>query len=195
MSSQVAVNNFQVSLSGLVTSSVAGLGVPQLSLQLASLVSLALTNGTGAAGKVNQLYQVQTTLAASASIDYDLYAFGGALDAIGNAYTMATLKLLIFQNLGVLGATVEADYIKLGGKGTTAGWTSFFGTNTDTGKIFAGPATAVNPTPTPGTLILVDSGATGYVVGASTTNHILTLTAGANTGACTYNLIAVGATS
>jgi len=170
-----------------------GLGTIQLPLTLNALIASTLASGAGAAGKVNQLYQTQGTLAASASVDIDLYAFGGALDAAGNAYTMATVKLLIIQVIGATTVT-EADYIKVGGKGTTAGWTSAFGTNTDTLKIFSGPATASGIS-APGTFILWDIGATGYVVGSSTTNHILTLTAGANTGTVTYNVIVVGATS
>lgn len=174
---------------------VSGLSTIQLPLSLLSLIQESMSNGSAAAHKVNQLYQTQATLAASASLDVDLYAYGGALDAAGNAFTMATVKLLIFQNLGVSGAAVEADYIKVGGKGTTAGWTSYFGTNTDTAKIFSGAAGATIPNPAPGTLLIYDPGATGYVVGNSTTNHILTLTAGVNTGACTYNLIVIGATA
>ncbi|MDB6022931.1 MAG: hypothetical protein JWQ04_2788 [Pedosphaera sp.] len=193
MSTIVNIQSLSLALNGLV-SAAGPFGPIQFPLSLQSLITDALTNGTGAR-KVNQAYLVQATLAASASIDYDLYAFGGALDAGQNPYTNATVKLLIFQNLGVPGAVVEADYIKLGGKGTTAGWTSYFGTNTDTVKILSGPATAVNPNPSPGTHLIYDAGSTGYVVGASTTNHILTLTAGANTGACLYNLLVIGATA
>lgn len=193
MPTNVSVQNITLAFNGIV-SGASGLGVIQLPLQLQSLIAASLANGTGA-NKANQLYQVAGTLAASASLDVDLYAFGGALDAIGNAFTMLTAKLLIFQNLGVAGAVVEADYIKLGGKGTTAGWTSYLGTNTDTVKVFSGPATTANPNLNPGTVVIWDGGATGYPVGASTTNHILTLTAGANTGVVGFNLLVVGATA
>lgn len=184
MSTNVNVQNFNIGINGLVSAALGTLGALQFPLALTQLVSAALTNGSAAANKVNQIYISQTTLAASASLDVNLYSYSAGLDPVGNALTMATVKLLIFQNLGVSGAVVEADYIKLGGKGTTAGWTSFFGTNSDTGKILSG-----------GTLVLWEPGATGYVVGTSTTNNILTLTAGANSGACGYNLIVVGATA
>lgn len=189
------VLNASINVNGSQAIGLTGSSAASSSIAIPSMVNLSLIAGVAGDGKVNQAIQLTGTLAASASVDIDLYALGGALDAGGTAYTMAIVKALVFQNFGVRGATVEADYIKIGGKGTTAGWTSAFGTNTDTLKIFSGPATTVNPTPTPGTVILIDSGATGYAVGNSTTNHILTLTAGANSGTVTYSLILVGATS
>lgn len=192
--STTATANIVVSLQANAQA-VKGLATQAQPITLPQLVQLGLISGNAAALKIDQLYQTTGTLAASATADIDLYAFGGALDGGGNALTMATIKLLIFINYGVPGATVEADYIKLGGKGTTAGWTSYFGTNTDTVKIFSGPATSTNPNPNPGFHIIGDGGATGYAVGASTTNHILTLTAGANTGAVSYGLIVAGATA
>lgn len=194
MAATTVTANFLTSLVALA-SAVKGLGTQQEAFTLPQLINLGLISGNTGALKVDQLYQAQGTLAASASVDIDLYAFGGALDAGGNAYTNTIVKLLIFRNFGVAGATVEADYIKLGGKGTTAGWTSWLGTNTDTVKVLSGPATATNPTLTPGFLMIGDGGATGYAVGASTTNHILTLTAGANTGTVAYDIIVVGATA
>ena len=177
----VVIPQLNIGVIGTV-SGVSGLGTIQLPLQLQSLVATSLTSGTGA-NKVNQLFQTQTTLAASTAIDYDLYAYGAVKDAVGNAYTMATVKLLIIQNIGAT-IPLEADTLTIGGKGTTAGWTSAFGTNTDTIKLNTG-----------GTFVLFDPGSVGYVVGASTTNHILTLTASASASPLTYNLIVVGATA
>lgn len=181
MSTQVQATT-QLSLNASA-SSVSGLGTQQLPLNLPSLVFAALTNGSAAANKVNQMYQTTGTLALSTAADIDLYAFGGAKDGGGNAITMATIKFLFFQLVGAT-VPVEADYIILGNKAATSGWTSFFQTNTDSGKIYTG-----------GAFMLFDPGATGYVVGSSTTNHLLTLTAGANSGTVTYNLIVIGATA
>lgn len=180
-----------------VANALAAIGVATQgqSISLPSLINEQLTSGAGAAGKVNQFYQTQATLAASSTVDIDMYAFGGALDAGGNAFTMATVKVLVVQNLGVAGAVIEADDLFIGGKGTTAAWISPFNANTDKLKIMSGRATTAAINPNPGTQLLVCSGATGYVVGASTTNHILTLTTGANTGAITYNIFVLGATS
>lgn len=183
MATTVNIQNLTLGLNGLVSGG-SGLAPIQQPITLNQLIAASLANGSGAANKANQLYVTQATLAASDTLDVNLYSFGGAVDAGGNAYTMTVLKLLIFQNLGVSGAVVEADYIKLGGKGSTAAWTSYLGTNTDTVKVTSG-----------GTHLIFNPGAAGYAVGSSTTNNILTLTAGANTGACKYNLIVVGATA
>lgn len=176
-------------------SAVIGLAPQGQTLNLPSLVNLLFSSGNAAALKIDQFYQVTGTITANnAGVDIDLYALAGALDAGGNAFTMATVKYLAFLNYGVPGATLEADYIMLGGKGSTAGWTSPFNANTDKLKVYSGPATATNPTPTPGFVILSTAGATGMVVGASTTNHILTLsTPAGNSGTCSYSLILAGA--
>lgn len=184
----VALSRVNLALVGLVSGTV-GLLTPSQAIAMMNLVNATPGSGTGA-GNLNQFYQTQTTLAASATIDYDLYAWGGALDISGTALTMAKIKLLVIQNLGVVAAPVEADSLIIGGKGATSGWTSYFGTNTDTGKILSPASVAA----TPGTFFLCNLGV-GYTVGNSTTNHLLTLTAGSNTGAVTYNIIAFGATS
>jgi hypothetical protein len=184
----VSIQKISLGIIGLVSATV-GLLTQQQAIQLFNILNPTLGSGTGA-GNVNQFFQTQATLAASTSIDYDLYAWGGALDGGGNALTMAKAKLIIVQNLGVVANPVEADVLSIGGKGTTAGWTAGFGTNTDTAKILSPAAVGGQP----GTFLLVNFGA-GYTVGASTTNHILTLTSGANTGVITYNIFALGSTA
>lgn len=149
----------------------------QFALDLPSLLALTFTNGTGA-NKCNQLWADTRTLANGASEDIDVYNPATA-DAVGNAFTIATVKGLIIIN----NSTTESDTVTIGGKGTTAGWTSFLSANTYTAKITGGA-----------TLILMQPGSTGYVAGASTTNHILTVAATAATS-LTYTIIIIGATA
>lgn len=180
LTTTLSITQLQLQVNGQVTTT-GGPANPQLPINLPQLINQQFANGGAAANLANQFYSVTGTLSASGAADIDLYAFGGATDIGGNVYTNAKIKFLFFQLIGVVGTVFEADYVILGNKGTTAGWTSFFGTNTDSGKIYSG-----------GAFMLLDPGATAYAVGSSTTNHLLTLTAGANTGIVTYNLIVIG---
>lgn len=142
-----------------------------------ALANTFATSGTGA-NKVNQLWFSTRTLASSATEDINVYT-PSANDALGNAMTIATVKVLYIQNT----SATETDYLSVGGKGTTAGWTSFLADNTDIIKILGGA-----------TVCAIAPGSTGWVVGASTTNHLLTVT---NSGAAsvTYNIAIIGATA
>lgn len=185
LTTNTSITQLLIALNGQVTTT-GGLANPTLPISFPGLINLVLTNGTNAANKVGPFYSTVGTLAASSTVDIDLYALGGATDIGGNAFTMAKLKFLFFQLIGAT-VPVEADYVILGNKGTTAGWAgsgSFFQVNTDSGKIFTG-----------GFVALGDPGATAYAVGNSTTNHILTLTSGANSGPVTYNFITAGTNS
>lgn len=179
-----AVNsNLGVQLTGSIVGTALGsLVTPSQSISFPSLLALALTNGTGV-NKVNQIYVAQPTLASGANSTLDLYAYGGATDLVGNAITMATVKLICIQPLLGVGSAAETDILTIGNEGSSAGWTSMFGANTDSIKIPAG-----------GSFIYVSPGSTGAVVGASTTNHTLKFAAsGANP--ITYNVIVIGATA
>lgn len=83
---------------------------------------------------------------------------------------------------------VEGDYLTVGNRATAAGWTSFLGANTHTMLLKSGTTNC------PGTIILCEGGATGWVVGTSTTNNILRLT---NSGSnpVTFQIVVVGATA
>lgn len=180
MASTVKLNSISLAINAAL---IQASGLTSQGLTLAqALVSAQMGNGSGA-GLVAQLYQAVFTLATNSNATLDLYAFGGALDAGGNAYTMAQVKILIIQNLGVSGAVVESDILTIGALGTTAGWTSLLTPNT-AGAII----------PSGGTLLFANPTAnTGLVVGNSTTNHNLKFTSGAsNTGTITYNVIAIG---
>lgn len=173
--------NINLSVSGQVLGS-GSLVNPGANINFATLINAALTSGTGA-GKVNQAFYETITLASGATTTLDLYAWGGAKDAAGNAITMATIKLLIIQVVG--GAIpLETEHIVVGAGGSSAAWTSYFVANTDSATI-----------PTGGMFFVYNPGATGYVVGASTTNHTLLLTAGTTAGPLTINIYAVGATA
>jgi hypothetical protein len=158
-------------------SASAGLSA-QFPLTLPSILANSFaTSGTGA-NKCNQLWFSTRTLASSASEDINVYT-PSTTDAVGNALTIATVKVLLIQNTSL----VETDYLSVGGKGTTAGWTSFLADNTDIIKILGGS-----------TICAIAPGAVGWVVGASTTNHLLTIL---NSGAAsvTYNIAIIGATA
>lgn len=180
MPSNVVLNSISIAINAALTQAT---GLTAQGLTLAQqLVAGQMKNGTGA-GLVAQLFQGQFTLATNSNTTLDMYAFGGALDAGGNAYTMAQIKVLIIQNLGVNGAIVESDILTIGALGTTAGWTSLLTPNT-AGLIIPSGGTIAFANPTANT---------GLVVGSSTTNHNLKFTSGAsNTGTITYNVIAIG---
>ncbi len=106
----------------------------------------------------------------------------------GPAGSGATFNLTLGTRTTSDAVFTEADYLTVGGVGTTAGWTSILSPNTATRLQKSGT------TNLPGVWLETDGGATGYVVGASTTNNILKLV---NSGSSpvTYQLVVVGATS
>lgn len=159
-----------------VVSATTGLS-SQFNLALPSSLTQNFSNGTGAA-KTNQLWFSTRTIAGSATEDINVYT-PSATDALGNALTIATVKVLFIQST----TTVETDYLSIGGKGTTAGWTSFLADNTDIIKLLGGA-----------TLCAIAPGIAGWVVGASTTNHLLTIT-NSGSGSVTYNIAIIGATA
>lgn len=172
--------NFGLSLVNFLIQDLKGLSTIATPINFPQLVSIPFTTGTNAANLTDQFYQASGTLASTATVDIDLYAFGAVTDGAGNAITLAKLKGLIFILDGAA-TPVEADYVILGNKAATSGWTSFFVANTDSGKIYTG-----------GGIALWSPGAAAYAVGASTTNHLLKLTAGTNSGTVTYRIFAWG---
>lgn len=161
-----------------------GIGTSQFPLQLPNLVGLNFVNGTAGINKVNQLFAVQGTLAAAASTTLDLYTMGGISDPVGNPYTMAIIKVLIIQNLGLAGAPAPtaADTLIIGANGSTP-WVPFLN-STGTATINGG-----------GTLILIDPSATGYPVPSGSGANVLKLVSGASADTITYNIIGLGATA
>src|ERR1041385_6902279 len=76
---------------------------PQCVTFLPLLLNLALANGTGA-GKADQIFRTQRTLASAANDSVSMYNFainGGSAgaDPLGNALALANVKIVILQNL------------------------------------------------------------------------------------------------
>ncbi len=173
---ETVTSSLQVQLAAALTSTT-GLGSASASFPLAALLA-NLTSGTGA-NKCNQIYYGQRTLASTANETLDIYNPATA-DALGNAFTIATVKMIVIQNT----AAVEADSLTIGGTGSTAGWTSWLTPNTATAVIPGG-----------GCFIAIAPGATGYVVGASTTNHQLKVLNNSASNSVVYNIWIIGATA
>lgn len=171
--------NLNLQLTAAISAVVDALNTRTQNPSFPSLLAQAFANGSAAANKVNQYYMAARTLSGSGSEDLDLYALGAVTDAGGNAYTMATIKAIIIQNTN----TTEANTITIGNKAATSGWTSMFVANTDSIVIPGGA-----------TIIYISPGATGAVVGASTTNHLLHVVNNA-AGSVTYNIWIIGATA
>lgn len=188
--------NFGLTAPQLIGSSSFPLSIPTF-VQGALTYPSTPTNGQGI-GKADQLFATQMTLVNGTPQDIDLYALGGGNDAVGNAFTMANVKLLAIQNLGVDGSAAETDTLSIGGDGTSAAWTSFLGTNASS-IIVPGPAVAMpspgnfNPTGTP-TVAFWAPGDVGWAVGASTTNHKLQFTSNASGHTIRVNIYIVGST-
>jgi hypothetical protein len=179
MSTTVSPCNLNVSLvlnesapQGSATNTI----LPALNLpfNLNSLVNTVFAAGTGT-GKVNQFWTDVRTLNATTE-DINIYAPGTGTDAMGNTLTIACVKFLFIANLD----TVEAHTLTVGGKGTTAGWTSWLTANTYTLTIPGG------------SFVCVGDPLVGFTVGASTTNHLLTMTTSNNSN---YMIAIVGSTS
>ncbi len=150
--------------------------IAQLPATIQNLIQFTLASGTGA-GKGNQMY-LDTRDLNSTTEDINVYAPGVAgLDVFGVAFTIATVKLCIVLN----NSATESQTLVLGNKAATSGWTTFLSPNTATMVVPGG-----------GFVAFGDSGATGMIVGNSTTNHLLTVT---NSAHFTYTIIIIGATA
>lgn len=172
--------NVSLSITGTIGGGT-GLIPPSASIALSSLIAQLFTNGTASAGKINQAMAITGTVAASGNTTVDLNAFGGALDAVGNAVNITKLKLLAVQLVGVVGTPVEADYITIGDASSDA-FADWLG-STGTAKIYTG-----------GMNIAYQPGVNGYALVATTACN-LKIVAGANSGTVTFNIVALGATA
>lgn len=189
MSTLVNAASISANLNCLISASLIS-GAEQFNFSIQSLFPV-LSNGTGAAGKVNQIYAAQRTLTAGSNERIHLYDFAGALDGVGNAFALATIKALVIQNLDVL---LETNSLTIGNDNTSAAWTSFLGNQTNTIVLPGGvPANAPAPAYPGGSLVVVAPGATGYAV-VNTTNHLLKIL---NNGSSSvsYNIVVIGSTS
>ena len=185
------VNTAQIQLA--INAQVTGTQGPATlngAVQNSQLLNLSLTSGNAAAGKISQIFAQTYAIANGTPLDLDLYALGGGNDLVGNAFTLAIAKVLIIQNLGVTGSPLETQVLTIGGDSTTAAWTSFLSVNSAYITL-PGPASA-SLTPT---FMICVPGATAYTVGASTTNHKLTLTSTLSSATINVNVILLGSTS
>ena len=189
MSSQVT-GNINCSINFNLLNALA-LGTASFPLSLPAFLQASLVNGVGI-GKANQLYASQISVAQGTPVTLDLYALGGGNDPVGNAYTMANIKMMAFQNLGVSGTPAETDTLTIGGTSSTAALTSLLATNSS-GIILPGPAATPGPSNTP-TFMLFNPGDIGWLVGSSTTNHELVFTSNASGHTIVVNIYIIGST-
>jgi hypothetical protein len=173
--SRVLSGSILCQFTALLQGTDVGVGLPAFTPSLQQFLNVAFQNGF-AANQANVLYVDKRTLTTGASEDINMYDFGGALDQVGLARTVARVKLLIIKNLSL----TNADELRVGGKATSAAWVSPFDANTSYLKVKGN-----------GHLILCCFDATGYVV-TNTTNHLLKI---ANPGGNTvsYQIVVVAA--
>lgn len=106
-----------------VLASAGNLATGQVTMALNSLLASVFGSGNGS-GQINQLFYEQNFLAPSSSRAYDLHAFGGASDGLGNAYSLSAVKLLVIQLIGnalYYYATVATVHSGGGGSGYQVG--------------------------------------------------------------------------
>jgi hypothetical protein len=170
-------------------SGVTAFGNAQFQVNDTSLGAILLSSGTGV-DKADQLYVDRATLAASGTKTYSMAAFGGAVDALGNAFALVKLKLMLMRMRGSLncnklvfssvqaagtGYAINDLLVSAGGTGTAAKWTV---------ATVGGGGTVLTVTP---------AAYQGFTGGSFTVNPTLAAnavtTSGAGTG-CTLNLTA-----
>jgi hypothetical protein len=153
---------------------------------------LTVAGGTGTAATLKVL-TVSSGVITSVQVltpgSYTVNPSTSANAVTGGTGTTATMDLTMATVTTQQSAVyVEGDFLTIGALGTTAQWTSFLTPNT--ASILLKSGTNANP----GYLQHSEGGATGVVVGASSTNNTLLIT---NSGSnpVTYQIIAVGATA
>lgn len=136
---------------------------------------IALATGT-AAGQADRLYVATRTIGASSNEDLDLA--GVLLDEFGAAITFARVKALFIQ-----AAAANANNVVVGAAAATQWATLFNATGTTTLR------------PGAGALWFAGSAdATGYVVGAGTSDFLRVANGGAGTSV-TYDIVIIGASA
>jgi hypothetical protein len=183
--------NVNANITALLTSPVGQFGPAQFNPALTAFMNIVLSSGSGAPAKVNQLYCVSGTIAASGNVVIDLLSL---TDQIGNALAFGTVKVFGVQNTGnstPLGSgpgtnPVEADILGVGGAASQAWIGAFTGTLT---------------VPSPSSLgaqipawIAAAPGQTSFPV-VSGSSHNLKLTNASSVNPIGYNLVIAGASS
>lgn len=135
--------------------------------------TLSFADGTGAS-QADMVFADQRTVAASTTEDIDVVA-GGLVDAFGNTFTLAELKVLM-----VCASSSNTNNVVVGGDANSV---PFFADATDIVNIKPG-----------GCFQLADPSAGGYAVTADTGDIIQVANSGAGTGV-TYDIVIVGSSS
>lgn len=137
--------------------------------------SKALTNGTGAVGTADLIYVVQSSIAASGNVSYDLA--GSLTDFFGTTITMARVKFLYVN----LTSDTTGSSVSIGNAtNPLANWIS---TATETVKIF-----------NDGVFLIGSGSATGYAVSAGSADAVKVLNNdGSNVS--TVNFCAIGSSA
>lgn len=138
---------------------------------------ITLTDGSGA-NQASRIYGDSGTLAASASVTYDLYDFEGARDVEGNTFALSKVKALAIRN----NATDANSILRVGGEGSGATFNSVNGSDT----------VRIADVAPGGELILAAPTAAGYQV-ADVSNHLLKLENLNNSASLDFDLVVVGA--
>jgi hypothetical protein len=199
-SGQVTLNT-QLSLSSGILSNISNIAFNPL-------ITLALSSGGAntSVGFANQIFAASIAVAQGSPASWNLYTMaistvaGGAApnDGVGQAYTMAKLKLLIIQNLGYSASSpVETDLLDIIGTGSSTALTSLLIGNAATcGLILPGPvnAAAVTAGQAPA-LIVFNPGVTSYAVASGAGANTLVLSSSATGRTCNLNIVAVGSIS
>lgn len=131
---------------------------------------LKLAPGSGL-NEVNQVFGDVQTIAGSGNKTYDLNAFGGAKDALGNAYALTRVVVLAVEN-------------------TSTDSTAILTLESAASDGFAPLPAAGIPIPPGGVFLLAGPSAAAFVVGA--TSGGIKLVNGSSTASATFEIFVLG---
>lgn len=189
--STIVAGSLKISLFATLLSSAPGGVAPQGVIQQPSLEAITFVSGVAQVLGFNQAGFLTGTLASGANTTIDLYSLGGGNDAIGNAFTIACMKILIIQNLGATAGTpLEADTLIIG----AAGANPWIGALNAAGTITL-PGTLALNSGLGGFQIFGAPGAAGFAVPGGAGANELKLASGAAANTIGWNVWALGSTS
>lgn len=133
-----------------------------------------IADGVGL-GQAKQVFLSTRNLVAT-SETIDLYAFGGARDAVGAVFALSRIVALAITNKNL----VAGQNLLIGGEGSAAAWVAPFN-GVNTAKLSIEPG---------GTILLVAPSLAAWPVTSATVSHLLKIDAGANT--IPYDIMVIG---
>ena len=142
--------------------------------QFVQPLAINMSNGGLGVNVANQVFGGQFTVPANSATIYDLNAFGGELDNVGNPYNIKTVKTLFVQNAGTLLSNLNVSGAAAGPNGWTV---AFTGTHALLGAS--------------GYMLLTNPGYFGMTV---TPPNTLLAISNPNAWDMTYNILVIGAT-